>query len=113
MIELKFHEKDNAALVREMGRRFKQYRISYRLTQQDVADQTGISKVTLSNFENGKLNNLTLAHFMGLMRVLDRLDWVDNLLPEIPISAYELDKIQKKQKKRVRYKNNINSGPNL
>ena len=47
------------------------------------------------------------------MRVLDRLDWVDNLLPEIPISAYELDKIQKKQKKRVRYKNNINSGPNL
>lgn len=113
MIELKFHEKDNAALVREMGRRFKQYRISYRLTQQDVVDQTGMSKVTLSNFENGKLNNLTLAHFMGLMRVLDRLDWVDNLLPEIPISAYELDKIQKKQKKRVRYKNNINSGPNL
>lgn len=103
MIPLKFKEKDNAAIVREMGQRFKQYRISYRLTQQQVAEQTGMSKVTLSNFENGKLNNLTFAHFIGLMRVLDRLEEVDDMLPEIPVSAYEMEKILKKQKKRVRH----------
>ncbi len=97
-----FQEMNNAAMVRELGARFKQYRISYRLTQQQVADRTGMSAVTLSNFENGKLSNLTLAHFLGLMRVLDRLQWVDDLLPEIPISAYEMDKILKKRKKRVR-----------
>lgn len=99
---LKFIEMNNAAMVRELGLRFKQYRISYRFTQQQVAEMTGMSQVTLSNFENGRLSNLTLAHFLGLIRVLDRLQWVDDLLPEIPISAYELDKINQKRKKRVR-----------
>jgi len=89
-------------MVRELGARFKQYRISYRLTQQQVTEMTGMSTVTLSNFENGKLTNLTLVHFLALMRVLDRLQWVDDLLPEIPISAYEMDKLMKKRKKRVR-----------
>ena len=102
MITLKFEELNNAAMVKELGIRFKQYRISYRLTQQEVADMVGLSTVTLSNFENGKLCNLTLAHFLGLMRVLDRLKWVNDLLPEIPISAYELDRINKNKKKRVR-----------
>ena len=103
MITLEFEELNNAAMVKELGVRFKQYRISYRLTQQEVADKVGLSVVTLSNFENGKLSNLTLAHFLGLMRVLDRMKYVNELLPEIPISAYELDKINKKKKKRVRY----------
>ena len=103
MFTLEFEELNNAAMVKELGVRFKQYRISYRLTQQEVADKVGISVVTLSNFENGKLCNLTLAHFLGLMRVLDRMKYVNELLPEIPISAYELDKINKKKKKRVRH----------
>ena len=89
-------------MVQELGIRFKQYRISYRLTQQEVANMTGISAVTLSNFENGKLCNLSLASFLGLMRILERLQWVDDLLPEIPISPYELEKLYKKRKKRVR-----------
>lgn len=103
MITLEFEELNNAAIVKELGIRFKQYRISYRMTQQEVAEKVGISAVTLSNFENGKLSNLTLAHFIGLIRVLDRMKWVNDLLPEIPISAYELDKINRKKKKRVRY----------
>ena len=103
MLRLEFEELNNAAMVKELGIRFKQYRISYRLTQQEVADRVGMSSVTLSNFENGKLTNLTLAHFLGLMRVLDRMKWVNELLPEIPISAYEMDKINKKKKKRVRH----------
>lgn len=98
-----FQELNDAAMVRELGCRFKQYRISYRLTQQQVAERVGLSVVTLSNFENGKLSNLTLANFLGLMRVLDRQEWVDKLLPEIPISAYEMDKLISKRKKRVRH----------
>lgn len=99
---MSFSELNNAALVKELGIRFKQYRINYRLTQEQVAEQAGMSVVTLRNFENGKLYNLTLVNFLGLMRVLHRLDKVDDLLPEIPLSAYEMEKILNRRPKRIR-----------
>lgn len=95
-------ELNNAALVKELGTRFKQYRINYRLTQEQVAEQAGMSVVTLRNFENGKLYNLTLVNFLALIRVLHRLDKVDDLLPEIPISAYEMEKILNRRPKRIK-----------
>lgn len=92
----------NAEVVQELGKRFRTYRINYRLSQVDVCTETGMSVATLSNFENGKLYNLTLQHFIALMRILNRLKQMENLLPDIPISAYEMEKIMKKKPKRIR-----------
>lgn len=93
----------NSEIVKELGRRFKEYRLSCRLTQQEAADKAGMSIVTLRQFENGKSYNITMSNFLALLRIIDCLDQVDELLPEIPVSPYVLEKLTKNKSKRVRH----------
>lgn len=90
-------------IVAMLGRRFKDYRIGCDMTQKEVAEQSGVSVVTIRNFENGKLYNVTLGTFVELLRAIGFMEGLDDLLPEIPISPYELEKIQQGKRKRVRH----------
>ena len=100
---LRFKEYTDAEIVQALGVRFKEYRLSRRLTQKDVSEQTGISILTIRKFENGQAYNIQMSNFIALMRLLDRLDDIDNLLPEIPVSAYEVEKIMKNRPRRIRH----------
>lgn len=42
-----------AAFVREVGRRVRLHRLVQRLTQQEIADRTGLSRSFISLFEQG------------------------------------------------------------
>jgi transcriptional regulator with XRE-family HTH domain len=99
----RFKEYTDAEIVQALGVRFKEYRLSRRLTQKDVSEQTGISILTIRKFENGQAYNIQMSNFIALMRLLDRLDDIDNLLPEIPVSAYEVEKIMKNRPRRIRH----------
>ena len=85
-----------------LGRRFKEYRLAYNLTQKEVSEKTGINLITIRKFENGQLYNITLQTFLKLIKVLERMEYVDELLPEIPMSAYVYDKITSNKPKRAR-----------
>lgn len=52
---------NNRKLLKEIGFHFKIRRIELELKAVEVAEKIGISKQLLSNFENGKSNNLLLA----------------------------------------------------
>lgn len=93
----------NSEIIMELGRRFKEYRLSYQLTQKEVAEKAGISLITVRQFENGKAYNITMGNFLALLRVLDCLEQVNGLLPEIPMSSYVMEQIIKKKTKRVRH----------
>lgn len=93
----------NAEIIMQLGKRFKEYRLTYRLTQQEAANKAGMSVVTLRQFETGKLFNITMSNFLGLLRVVDCLDQMQEIMPEIPISPYLLQKIQKNKPKRIRH----------
>lgn len=99
----RFKQYTDAEIVQALGVRFKEYRLSRRLTQKDVSEQTGISILTIRKFENGQAYNIQMSNFIALMRLLDRLDDIDNLLPEIPVSAYEVEKIMKNRPRRIRH----------
>lgn len=86
-----------------LGKRFKDYRIASNLTQQEVADHSGVSVLTIRNFENGRIGNVTLKTFIELLRTIGAMDGLYDVLPEIPISPYELKKIQQGKRKRVRH----------
>jgi len=98
-----FKDYTDAEIVQALGVRFKEYRLSRRLTQKDVSEQTGISILTIRKFENGHAYNIQMSNFIALMRLLDRLDDIERLLPEIPVSAYEVEKILKKRPRRIRH----------
>lgn len=93
----------NAEIIMKLGRRFKEYRLSCQLTQQEAADKAGMSVVTLRQFENGKTYNITMANFLALLRAIDCLDQVKELLPEIPVSPYVMNRLMKNKPKRVRH----------
>lgn len=51
----------NRELLKDIGLRFKLKRLEMSLKAVEVAEKLEISKQLLSNFENGKSNNLLLA----------------------------------------------------
>ena len=93
----------NPEIITELGRRFKEYRLTYKLTQKEAADKAGVSLVTLRQFENGKAYNINMGNFLALLRVVDCLEQMDDLLPQIPVSAYTMEKIMNKKPKRIRH----------
>lgn len=90
-------------IVRILGSRVKQYRIAHRLTQKEMSELTGINVVTLRNFENGNAYNISMNSFIAIMKVLDKVERFDELLPPMAMSVYEEEKILKKRANRVRH----------
>ncbi len=92
----------NAEIVQMLGEQFRDYRINANLTQQEVANKVGVSIITIRNFETGKVRNITLQNLLSLLRVVGRLDAVNELFPPIPLSPYKLSKVATKPQ-RVRH----------
>ena len=97
------HTMANPEIIAELGRRFKEYRLTYRFTQKEAAEKAGVSLITLRQFENGKAYNINMGNFLALLRVVDCLEQMDDLLPEIPVSAYTMERIMNKKPKRIRH----------
>ena len=90
-------------IIRILGERFKDYRLSVRLTQRELAEKTGISHRTISLFESGRGRNITMQNFLTLLRAVGMLQNIGELLPELPSSPY-LIQSQMKRKSRIRHK---------
>ena len=93
----------NPEIISELGRRFKEYRLSAMLTQKEAAERAGVSLITLRQFENGRSYNINMGNFLALLRVVGCLEQVDGLLPEMPVSAYAMDRLMQKNPKRIRH----------
>ena len=93
-------------VLRNLGYRFRDYRLRLNLTQKEVAEMTTISIPTIYKFETGKLTDMSLTNLMKLIRALGmQANW-DKLLPELPESPYLYKASKKKQ--RVRHKSEKN-----
>ena len=53
-------------IVAMLGKRYKDYRIGSNLTQKQVSEKAGISIITIRNFENGKLRNISMGTPAGV-----------------------------------------------
>lgn len=97
-----YNEPTSEELRLDLGRRFRQQRLNQGLTIQQLAKQSGVSLRTISAFERGE-SNISLNNLIELLRVLQLLNALQNLLPEIPlISPLQLIALEKKQRKKAR-----------
>jgi len=92
----------NKAIVQEIGKRIKAYRIEKRYTQQDLAIRAGVSLFTLAKIEQGK--PVSISMLLAVLRVLRLLDNLEMLLPEIGISPIKMLELQGKKPQRIRPK---------
>lgn len=95
-----FYEYTTPELVRLLGERFKEYRMRCNLTQKEVAEQSGIGLTTIHKFENGTAGNLSLSTFVMLLKVVGRVNALDDVMPELPVSPYMIRKEKKVQRIR-------------
>ena len=98
-----YYEYSIPELVKLLGVRFKDYRLRSRMTQKDVAEQSGITVNTIHKFENGITGNMSLGTFLSLMKAIGQIDALDDMMPELPESAYLIRDNQKKVQ-RIRHK---------
>jgi transcriptional regulator with XRE-family HTH domain len=81
---------DDAALA-ELGSRLARARLARNLTQQQLADQAGVSVDTVRRLE--RRQSITLTALLRLLRALGQLDALDRLLPdELPSPIEQLER---------------------
>ena len=98
-----FYEYSTPELVRMLGERFKEYRMRCDLTQKEVSELSGVGLTTIHKFENGTAGNLSLSKFILLLKVIGQINYLDDLLPELPVSPYLMRRNEKKAQ-RIRHK---------
>ncbi len=86
-------------IIKELGRRIKQIRLKKNISQQTLSEKTGIHRVTISKIENGQ--QVSLLSFVQLLRGLDELERLDNIIPDETISPLQLAKLKGKKRKRA------------
>ena len=66
-----------------LGQRYRRYRKAIGLSQLDVHRKTGVAMSTISLFENGKGQGMSLEHFYLLMEALDLFVGEATFIPEV------------------------------
>lgn len=92
------YEQSGSDIIRQLGKRYSDYRKRMGFTQKEVAEQSGLSIFTISSFENGSTTGVTLASFIKMLRAIESLEEVEKLLPELPASPRALFMKQHKTK---------------
>jgi transcriptional regulator with XRE-family HTH domain len=87
------------AVLEELGRRLERRRLDLQLTQANLAEQAGVSKRTVERLEAGAATQ-TLS-LIRILRVLDLLHSLDQIIPKTGPRPMDLLKLKKKERKRA------------
>ena len=93
------HSSSDLAILNKLGHRLTQVRIRLNLTQADLAKKSGVSKRTVENLENGA--SVTLRSLVRVMRALDLLGQLEELIPDVAESPLQQLRDQKSTRKRA------------
>jgi transcriptional regulator with XRE-family HTH domain len=96
---ISYYGLSDKGIVRELGKSIKQMRINENITQQKLAEKTGLDRVTISRLENG--SSATLLTFVQILRALNQLDRLKGLHEEPAISPLMVAEMEAKHRKRA------------
>ena len=88
------------AVTEEIGRRISAIRLERRMTQAQLAEAAGISKRTVERLEDGEPTQL--GNLIRCLRALGKLEALERLLPETPISPIDHLKGHRTGRQRAR-----------
>ncbi len=94
-----WYSMSNSAILAELGKRLKEYRLRKNYTQEELATKSGIGLSSIKKIENGQ--SVSVSILISVMRTLKLLDNFETLIPEPPISPVELLKLKGKTKQRA------------
>lgn len=92
----------NQKIREEIGVRIKKHRLEMEFSQADLSRRTGISVHSISNIENG--NDFTVDNLISILKALNLIDNINQLLPEIIANPYDVAVGVKDRQRRKRTK---------
>ncbi len=92
------HENASAALAEEFGERLKRARLNRDMTQSEVAERAGISRLAVLNAEKG---NVRLKILIAIMSALELDGRLDLFLPAQEISPIQLAQLKGRARQRA------------
>ncbi len=88
---------NNILVMKELGERIQDLRISEAMTQEDLADRSGLSLKTVARIEKGE--NTGIFNLLNVLRALGVLSNIEVLLPEKRVAPNELREMGKKRQR--------------
>ena len=75
-------------MLRELGHRIERLRLQRNQSLADLAEASGVGTATLQRLETGRNANLTTL--IRVLRALNRLGDLDNVIPTVEVSPFEI-----------------------
>ena len=105
MVLNNIHTMSDDAIVRSIGAYIKHHRLEQNKTQSVLAEEAGINRSTLVEFEKGmRVNIITLIQLLRALNLLHVLEQFKITPQQSPI---QLAKLQQEQRKRASKTNKI------
>ena len=87
-----------ATIAAEFGERLKQARLNRDMTQAEVAERAGVSRLAVLNAEKG---NARLKVLIAILSALELAGQLDLFLPEQEVSPVQLARLKGKARQRA------------
>ncbi len=87
------------AVLQELGQRIERLRLRRNRSLADLAAAAGVGSATLQRLESGK--NANLKTLVQVLRALDRLGDLDNVVPDVEVSPFEISGSRKTPRRRA------------
>lgn len=93
-----FKTMTDQAVAAEIGRRIDQVRLERNLTQQQLADAVGLSRVSYAKLVAGQGKFINV---IAVLRALDQMHLLEGFVPDVAFSPIEQLKLKGKQRRRA------------
>ena len=77
-----------ADILRNLGTRFREYRMRLRMTRRDVSIAADVGMTTLYKFETGNMTDISFDTIIRLLRAIGLTENWSLIIPDLPESPY-------------------------
>ena len=89
-----------------LGQQLRNLRLRRNIDQRQLAAQAGIALNAVKNLENGR--GATLTSLVKVLRVLERVNWLETLAPTVMISPMQMLKAKQPRQRASKSKGPLN-----
>jgi transcriptional regulator with XRE-family HTH domain len=96
---LDFHDTSSSAIIRALGQRLDEIRLSRNISQAELAREAGVSRSTLTRLADGQ--PVSLDSFVRVMQALQLADHLAALLPDPGVRPVDRVRLHGTERRRA------------
>lgn len=90
----------NEALLQYVGMQMRQMRINSQMSQQQLADRSGVSRATIMQVESGR--GVKMESIIAMLRAMNKLELLNNFETQALVNPLLIAKQEGRTPKRIR-----------